>query len=203
MLYRYTTLFIIFVIALAINPSLTQPVCAETLQKKLYPIVQNKKYGYIDNTGKIIIQPQFNAYNEFSEGLAVVQAGKVKTIERINFFGKVFEQYVGGYGYIDTKGKIVIEPKFDRAYNFREGLAAVEIDGKQGYIDKRGKIAIEPKFSQASTFNEGMAQIEIKGKCGYIDSTGEIVIPAKFDNCRKWNADFSEGLAPVTAVQNN
>ncbi|EMU6300714.1 WG repeat-containing protein, partial [Campylobacter coli] len=43
-------------------------------------------------------------------------------------------------------GKFVIEPKFDDAWNFNEGLAGVELNGKWGFIDKSGKIVIEPKF---------------------------------------------------------
>ena len=33
-------------------------------------------------------------------------------------------------------GKFVINPKFDSAYGFSEGLAAVVIDGKWGYISR-------------------------------------------------------------------
>jgi len=48
------------------------------------------------------------------------------------------------YGYIDKTGKIVIEPKFDNAWSFSEGLARVKIDDKDGYIDKTGKYVWEP-----------------------------------------------------------
>ena len=47
---------------------------------------------------------------------------------------------VGGlYGYIDNKGTIIINPQFDEACPFSEGLASVEIGDKWGYIDKTGK----------------------------------------------------------------
>lgn len=48
------------------------------------------------------------------------------------------------WGYIDTTGKFVINPQFDEARLFQEGLAAVEIGGKWGEIDKTGKIVINP-----------------------------------------------------------
>ena len=41
-------------------------------------------------------------------------------------------------GYIDRSGKIVIQPDFDRAWSFVNGLAEVEVDGNRGYIDKQG-----------------------------------------------------------------
>ena len=43
------------------------------------------------------------------------------------------------YGFIDKSGKVVIEPQFDYAEPFSEGLACLEKDGKLGYLDKNGK----------------------------------------------------------------
>ena len=43
-------------------------------------------------------------------------------------------------GYIDYKGKTLIEPKYSNGYNFdKKGYAVVEIDGKHILIDKVGK----------------------------------------------------------------
>ncbi|MFB3897122.1 MAG: WG repeat-containing protein, partial [bacterium] len=36
----------------------------------LYPIKKDGKWGYIDRTGKIVIQPQFLERSRFQEGLA-------------------------------------------------------------------------------------------------------------------------------------
>jgi hypothetical protein len=41
-------------------------------QKMLFRFVQDGKYGYIDKTGKIVIKPQFDFAESFSEGLAWV-----------------------------------------------------------------------------------------------------------------------------------
>ncbi len=54
----------------------------------------------------------------------------------------------GKWGYIDKTGKIIIDPQYDDAWPFSEGLAAVMIvdeeTGKWGYIDKTGKYVWEP-----------------------------------------------------------
>ena len=42
---------------------------------RLYPVVVAGKWGYIDNTGKVAIEPRFGAAFHFSEGLAPVQVG--------------------------------------------------------------------------------------------------------------------------------
>src|SRR5215510_5682971 len=76
---------------------------------RLRPIQQDGRWGYIDSTGKIAIEPQFSWAEEFSGGLAT------------------FENEDGKHGYIDETGKIVIEPKFDNWTEFSEGLAAVSV----------------------------------------------------------------------------
>ena len=69
------------------------------------------------------------------------------------------------YGYIDQKGEIVIEPQFNWADRFSEGLALVRMEddnlgynGKYGYINPEGKIVIEPAY-----INQRVAHLKIKG----------------------------------------
>jgi len=58
----------------------------------LFIIEQNGKWGFIDKTGKIVIEPKFdNIARDFSEGLALFNLGSK-------------------YGYIDKTGKYVWEP---------------------------------------------------------------------------------------------
>ena len=52
--------------------------CAHVQEKstsetsKLYKISVNNKVGYIDKTGRVIVEPQFDKAGDFSEGLAAV-----------------------------------------------------------------------------------------------------------------------------------
>jgi hypothetical protein len=50
----------------------------------------------------------------------------------------------GKWGYIDKTGKYIINPQFDEAMGFNEGLASVRIGDKWGYIDKNGKFVWNP-----------------------------------------------------------
>lgn len=45
----------------------------------------------------------------------------------------------GKTGFVDGCGRVVIEPIYDSAFEFSEGAARVETDGKVSYIDKSGK----------------------------------------------------------------
>jgi hypothetical protein len=94
----------------------------------------------------------------------------------------------GKCGYIDPKGKIIIQPQFYNAYKFSEGLAAIasnssrgEHRGAFGYIDTTGIVAIEPQFYNGGFFVEGMAQVKLdpdEERWGYINKKGEIIFPS-------------------------
>ena len=58
-------------------------------------------------------------------------------------------------------GTIVINPQFDDASSFSDGLALVRIGGGSGFIDKTGSFVINPQFDAARSFSEGLASVRI------------------------------------------
>ncbi|MBT1704010.1 WG repeat-containing protein [Chryseosolibacter indicus] len=66
----------------------------------LYPIKENAKWGYMDQTGKVIVPPDFDYAWDFSEGL-----GRFKR--------------KGKYGFVNAKGEIAIQPSFAYADDFK------------------------------------------------------------------------------------
>jgi hypothetical protein len=108
-------------------------------------------------------------------------------------------RYDGKWGYIDRNGTVVVEPQFDEAYAFSDGLGRIGVDqetvGKFGFIDATGAIVITPRFSWASDFSEGLSMTRATpgGRSGYIDKTGAWVVEPRFTNA----GYFSEGLASV------
>ena len=157
---------------------------------RLRPIQQNRKWGYIDSAGRIVIKLQFDWAEEFSEGLAAVSVD--------------FE-----WGYIDRTGKWVIAPQFSVGRPFSDGLAlvGVPVNGKVGFppgpvkhvfIDKTGKVVIDPKDDILNgTFSEGAGTVQFITNHGVnavlIDKTGKVIV-----NVQDIETDgFSEGLVPA------
>ncbi|HXG83757.1 MAG TPA: WG repeat-containing protein [Pyrinomonadaceae bacterium] len=160
----------------------------ETSQpSNLFVVMDNKKYGFIDRTGKIVIKPQFESATDFVEGRAIVG------IRNDEF----------KLSYIDEAGRLIAFPQFDNVQNFSEGLAAVGVgeftmhgggNHKWGFVDKTGKLVIELNFREIRDFSEGLAAVMNEdGKWGYIDKTGKVVIPFQFEDA----FSFSEDLACV------
>lgn len=150
---------------------------------------ENGKYGFKDKTGKEIIPPKYDYEpGNFSEDFAWIRL-KDK------------------YELIDKTGKIVISNKYADVQDFKEGLAAVTINGEAdgfsshlvkgwGFIDKTGKVVIPLKEYWVKSFSEGLAVFESPdptlGK-GVMDKVGKIVIPAKYRDIE----DFKNGIAKV------
>lgn len=146
-------------------------------------VALNNQQGYINLQGEFIIEPKYYRANYFRNGLARVIIKDAETRRKTE-------------GYINEKGEFVVEPtiKMGFARDFSEGLAAVSLDGvKWGFIDINGKTVINPEFERAAPFSEGLAKVKIDGKYGFIDKNGDVVIKPKFDNV----SSFHNGIASI------
>jgi len=200
------------------NPSDTPRRAFESNGKhrQLLRVVVNGKSGFIDGSGKIVIAPQFQSVNDFSDGRAVVCVGDCNFMKRIMRTSnpdtpEPAPQY--SYGYIDETGKMVINPIYSTALDFSEGLAAVctglgcqvGVSGEQkwGFVDKSGAEVIKPQFLSVQTFSEGLAAacmsvcIGADAQWGFIDRTGKFVVNPQYN----FVMPFKEGSAYVQIGQ--
>jgi hypothetical protein len=88
----------------------------------------------------------------------------------------------------------ILEPKWEGAGMFGDGLAPVKLGGKWGFIDETGKMVITPAWDEALSFADGLAPVRKEGKWGYIDKTGKLVIEPNWEDA----SGFSSGTACVT-----
>ena len=167
--------------------------------EQLLPVQVEGKWGYINSSGQIKIQPQFNFGGRFSDGLA-----------QVGISGKLTEGKTK-YGFINETGAYVVTPKYDQVGDFSEGYAAVAQGTAWGYIDRTGKTVYTPQALQAQKFSHGLAAVRfyvpVDGKSlarwGYLgvdSSTGLITekIAPKFERASSFQPAGNQELAVVT-----
>ena len=157
--------------------------------------LQTGKYGFIDESGAVVIpiiydgvRAEADVNKSFFEGAAAVLVGEK-------------------WGFIDRSGNEIVPPTYDMADFFSEGLAAVRVGdwetGKWGYVDKSGNVVTPITYDAAAPFSEGLAGVVVERNTGYIDKTGNFVIPPRYQNTSTQLGasyapkPFSEGLAAV------
>ncbi len=163
---------------------------AVTSAATLFPVTLTdasgaNKVGYIDKGGAMVIE--LGAFSEsagssFVEGLAQVFVGDKA-------------------GFIDTKGRVVIQPRFSGTNGFKEGRALVWLADGCAYIDKKGAYVVPPGlYSDGHDFSEGLAAVAVTEgdqiRYGYVDRSGTLAIKPQFVAA----GEFSEGLAPAEVV---
>ena len=161
----------------------------------LYPFsTPAGRWGYMDATGRVVLEPAYDSAEPFSEGRAVVRVGDA-------------------YGYIDPAGDLVVPAQFASAAPFSQARALVtegpEGHARYGFIDPSGAVVVPLILPLAYSYSEGRALVRFRDRnltwferifgawrdesLGFIDLDGEVVfyLPGE-------SASFSEGLAPFS-----
>lgn len=93
-------------------------------------------------------------------------------------------------------GKVVIEPKYDHAWIFSDGLASVEEDGYIKFIDGTDKVVIDQKMPyipnmEGYVFHGEYCVVDTDDGelCGLMDKKGNIVLPMEYSSIHPSN-DF-------------
>jgi hypothetical protein len=152
-------------LSLSISLAQPNPVRVSDYKDGLAVAKVDKKLGFIDTKGKVVIPLIYDAVFQFTEDLAVVRQEKLM-------------------GYIDRTGKMVIPLSYSNALPFVEGLAGAEIDDKWGFINKKGQFVISPRFRSVVYFDKGKAWVEKTEpdvrRWGQIDRSGKLIKPFQY-----------------------
>jgi hypothetical protein len=92
----------------------------------------------------------------------------------------------GLFGYVDNSGNFIIEPLFEQASPFDNGIARVRQHGLWGIINEKGNFLLKPKYIELQSFKNQTAIIANPGKSsptwqyGLIDSQGKELIAPQY-----------------------
>ncbi len=105
----------------------------------------------------------------------------------------------GKWGYIDSTGASVIQPRFGRCVDVFEGDRVRVWEGKKcGYIDRAGQWIVEPKFTDGLYGEDAPFEVvSIGNKQGVLARSGQRVLPVTHDKVilsgdRAWVRDGEE-----------
>ncbi len=182
--------------------------------KLLVPIRKNGKWGFMNQSGRIAVEPRFDSTTGGNEGIYSF---------RLN----------GKYGFLASDGKIRCEPVFDAVDSFNEGLCGAVRGNQKGFLDRTFKFSFLHSYKKCFEFHEGLVigynelldydyldkagRVVLRGNISLSDSSeglicfkekidsgygfrnrnGEWVIAPKFELAK----DFSEGLAGAVIKQ--
>lgn len=119
--------------------------------------------------------------------------------------GMVLCQTRNGWGYLDSKGQTVVEPQYEEAYLYEDGVAlVVDEDNNAMLIDEKGKVIKSLDYLPSlrgdcfdKNFHEGFAvaesEDEFEGHCMFVNSNYE----PQFNKVFYSVSDFHDGYAAV------
>ncbi len=132
------------------------------------------KWGLINKTGQIILEPMFDRISSFQKGTAVVWKSEQPGLAYIN-------------------GNYHIYTNLDWIYPFSEGLARIEFRKRFAFMNSNGKIVLNGDYLGASDFNDGLALVLTRDKTiytkQYINSQGQTIWQDTHDIRRPFKKD--------------
>jgi hypothetical protein len=176
------------------------------------------KFGFINKSGKIVIEPQFDYVSSFKNGYAIfkkiddyffyksIKYGKIDKsgnitlikdfqADDIGFFSDDLSliEYKSKIGFCDSVGTILVSPQYDAIENLYMGLAKFKMNNKFGYTDSSGNVIIQAIYDDIEVISEGLIKVKKNNKYGFINKTGEIITQPVYDFLEQ----YSDSLAKV------
>lgn len=180
----------------------------------LYAVEIGDRWGYMNKTGEIVIEPQYAYALSFTDGLGAVEL--CLDVERSDYCDE------SRWGFVDSSGDFAIQAQYEAARPFFKGLARVYYgDETYGFIDRSGQLVIRPGVHDVHGYlSDGLIRVEDEegNEVRFIDAEGNVKLDLKDTINQEFEAylnlddstnyyyhehpevhvgDFSEGLVRV------
>ncbi|MCB0597840.1 MAG: WG repeat-containing protein [Lewinellaceae bacterium] len=121
-----------------------------------------RKAGLIDRQGNLLIEPSLDRMLAFQEGRGLVRDEKYRF-------------------YYITEQAHLYDGYYEKATEFKHGVAVVQVDGKWGIINQKGIELIPPKYDKIENFEEGYAKVRIQGFNGLASLNGDLIVQPDYE----------------------
>lgn len=162
----------------------------EIFHNHLAIIEHNRKFGYINEEGSIVVDIQYDKVTEFKNGIAAVKIEEYETKEYVAEIEDWLDiKYGGKWGIINTEGEYFQPPQYDDLIFTDDDIILFSkggmldmdkhffIGSKWGIMDYKMRVITPPKFSYLEQAKNGLIRGRIEDE----------------SNCRKWGLITTEG----------
>ena len=160
-------------------------------------VVEEGKCGYVDLGGRFVVPMELEAFpnvaasGDMRNGLAEVQIGGKRCLinarnERVlpcqfTDIGPATGALIpirkkGKWGYANRKGTVLVDDRYDMAWEMLNGMARVKNGEMLGVIDSTGKEVVAPRYSEINEADHGFFQIGTAAGKGLMDRAGKELI---------------------------
>ncbi len=137
----------------------------------LFPYEKDDLFGFVDSSGRVIIDPVYDAVSEFNEGLAVVNKNDSLL-------------------YINKENANAFNRYFSDAYSFKNGIGATRQNGKWNFINRQGQ-ATGILYDEINELSNDVYVVKLNNKYGALDHFGQIIIEPRFDKLGDFKNEFA------------
>lgn len=188
-MYRSQQLVILLLVCFVFLPSILPG-------QQLYPIKKDKKWGLINTSGVVVVDPIYEAIGEFKHlGYAVMQRqGGVGLIDqntnevirpRYEDIKVLDEDLVavmdaGQWMVINFDEEVVLEKGYTRVNVWEGEYLAFLKDNKWGIALKDGTVITEPAYEGLRLLDNGYFETQIEDGIGLLSPDGVVLIPPSY-----------------------
>lgn len=181
-------------------------------------VKKGDKWGVIDRYGNLVFSCDYDSISSFTDGVALADTGGLKHYlyadgkkkslstsyefhEYSDGYARIKDNRNGKWGFVDHKGVIRVNPKYESATDFKAGHAVVSLNGKTYSINKAGDrkaLSFSPD-QKIVTFDNGAGYVENANGSFSFFTKGYDLVQGEFSEIH----DFSDGLALVKNKNGN
>lgn len=171
----------------------------------------NKKFGFINESGEVVIPATHESVGYFSAGLAwaknverkvgfIDKTGKIVIAQKYNMvkdFDVIAKRTLAstesGQLYLTTTGEEITVAEATKLGDFNNGFAYAFKGELVGFVDPSGKWIVDASYDKVHGFENGYARVRKNGLWGFVNTKGEVAITPDFQDIE----NFRNGFAPV------
>ena len=167
---------------------------------RYFPVYTEGKWGVIDSSGNIIIQPEYDEYIVIPDNSKAIF---ITTIN-VNYDDGTYDTRVlnaNGDELFTEYDTIEAIENYDSSNNlwYESGILKISQDGKYGIIDTNGNKLVDPEYDSITALKGVTNSLltEKDGKYGVIDNVGSVIINNEYAQIQSISDQYENGYIVI------